>query len=107
MAPMLYNLYACVFVEIFLVEVEGADGVGVTQTDRRLFGRYTSLKKCNLRMTLPYLLPQGLRLLLPLRDMYMYQRQQPGLESTFQMFITNQQRSALHQEFYTLNNIHM
>ena len=49
-----------------------------TELDRRLFRCYTSnsskkhLQKCNLQMMLPYLLHQGLGLLLPLRDIYIY-----------------------------------
>ena len=42
--PVLFNLYACVFVERWLARVENTDGVGVTlkdKHDQNLFRRYT------------------------------------------------------------------
>ena len=45
MAPMLFNLHAYAFVERFLAEVEGLEGVGVTlnyKIDGRLFRHYTN-----------------------------------------------------------------
>ena len=44
MAPVLFNLYACVFVERWLTRAESSDGVGVSlkyKHDRKLFRRYT------------------------------------------------------------------
>lgn len=44
MAPVLFNLYACVFVEHWVTRVENADGVGVSlkyKHDQKLFRRYT------------------------------------------------------------------
>ena len=44
MAPVLFNLYACVFVERWLARVENSDGVGLNlkyKHDRKLFRRYT------------------------------------------------------------------
>ena len=44
MAPVLFNLYACVFVERWLAGVESSDGVGVSlkyKHDQKLFRRYT------------------------------------------------------------------
>ena len=44
MAPMLFNLYACVFVERWLARVENPDGIGVSlkyKHDQELFRRYT------------------------------------------------------------------
>ena len=44
MAPVLFNLYACVFVERWLARIENLDGVGLTlkyKHDQKLFRRYT------------------------------------------------------------------